>query len=83
MIKIAGIFTMMLLFTPAVFAQEDFYAAEEKARQAHDLGMSDFIYEHESTKALYYQNLQIIGLLKEIRDEMRAFNTRAAKEEKA
>jgi hypothetical protein len=51
---------------------------EDKARRAHELGSSDVIYDSENYKALYYQNLQIIGLLKEIREEMHAMNVRSA-----
>ncbi len=42
--------------------------ASEKARKAHDLAGSDVIYQQEDFKALYYQNVEMIQLLKEIRD---------------
>ena len=77
-------FVVGSLFLSAVscaFAQEDLSDVEEKARGAHELAMSDVIYEQENFKALYYQNEQIIRLLKEIRDEMHSLNMRAAKDE--
>jgi hypothetical protein len=66
--------------TPAAFAEDDFMPAEEKARRAHELAASDVIYEQENFKALYYQNQQIIELLKEIREEMHSLNVREAKD---
>ena len=50
------------------FAEEPDASAEDKATQLHKLASSDVIYQQEETKALYYQNQQIIGLLKEIRE---------------
>ena len=44
--------------------------AAEKARRAHELAGSDMIYQQEDFKALYYQNVQMIQLLKEIRDSL-------------
>ena len=49
---------------------------ESRARQAHDKASSDVIYQQEDTKALYYQNLQIIQLLKEMRDSLEIIKTR-------
>ena len=61
------IFAGMFFVSTNSFA-EDSDTAEEQARQVHQMATSDVIYTQEETKALYYQNLQIIGLLKEIRD---------------
>lgn len=47
---------------------EDNTSAEEKAKEVHQLANSDVIYSQEETKAIYYQNIQIIDLLKQIRD---------------
>ena len=47
---------------------EDNTDAEEKAKEIHQLANSDVIYSQEETKAIYYQNIQIIDLLKQIRD---------------
>ena len=44
--------------------------------------MKDVVYAQEDFKALYYQNIEIIALLKEIRDEIHAVNIREAKEGK-
>ena len=66
--QVLGLFiTAVFIFgSVSVFAEgED---AEERAKQTHQLAASDVIYSQEETKALYYQNLQIIDLLKQIRD---------------
>ena len=49
-------------------------SAEDKAREVHKLASSDMIYSQEEVKALYYQNIEIINLLKEIRDLLQARN---------
>ncbi len=59
---------LVILFavsTIAVFGQEN---AQEKAKEIHDIAASDIIYTEQELKALYYQNIQIIDLLQEIRD---------------
>lgn len=74
---------LLLVFSglsPAL-AEEDFSDPEEKARRAHELAVSDVIYEQENFKALYYQNQRIIELLAEIKEELHAVNVRAAKEQ--
>ena len=69
------------LWTAPVFAQMSFEDAEEKAAEAHKLAASDVIYQEQDWKALYYQNLQIIDLLKDIKQEMEKFNDRASKDD--
>ena len=64
----AFIFAAALSVSTHSFAVESADDAEEKARHVHEMATSDVIYTQEETKALYYQNLQIIDLLKEIRD---------------
>ena len=62
--------TLFVVITPA-FAQDDSlsdYDAARQAQAAHDLASSDIIYQHKDVTALYYQNIQIIQLLREIRD---------------
>ena len=49
---------------------------EGKARQAHQLAASDMIYQNEEWKAIYYQNQQIIQLLKQIRDSLDVIKSR-------
>lgn len=44
--------------------------AQQKAAEIHALASSDMIYTNEEMKALYYQNIEIIELLKEIRDNL-------------
>ena len=58
-------FILLGLSHSIVFAEEE--TAAEKAKQTHELASSDVIYSQEETKALYYQNLEIIDLLKQIR----------------
>ena len=53
---------------------------EDLARRSHDLSMSDVMYQQEDFRALYYQNLEIIQVLKEIREELHTFNVRDAKD---
>jgi len=42
--------------------------AQAKAEKIHSFASSDSIYLEEELKALYYQNIQIIGILEQIRD---------------
>ena len=77
---------VLFVFTlcPVAFAMDDDTDesdAGEKARKAHQIAGSDMIYQQEEWKALYYQNIQIIQLLKEIRDLVQIQNQRAAKAE--
>lgn len=63
-----GILLVNILTSEIVFAQDAIENPEEKAEEIHKIASSDMIYTDEELKALYYQNVQIIGLLKEIRD---------------
>ncbi len=69
------------LWSPAVFAEMSFEAAEEKAAEAHKLAASDVIYQEQDWKALYYQNLQMISLLKDIKQELERLNARESKDD--
>ena len=71
---------LLLLFVTYAHA-EDIDDPEAQARQAHELANTDMIYEPQRTKALYYQNIEIIRLLKDIREELHTLNVRAAKEQ--
>jgi len=61
-----------------VFAQDEIKEAEEKAKEAHaileeirampDVVSPDSIYTTTELQALYYQNIQIIDLLRQIRN---------------
>ncbi len=54
---------------PAVaWGEEDLSQAADKAREYHTLASSDVIYTQDEMKALYFQNIQIIDLLTQIRD---------------
>lgn len=66
-----GVFLGMLAGA-GLWAQEiSFEEAAAKAKELNDLSQSDIIYSQESYRALYYQNLQMIALLSEIRDEIK------------
>ena len=68
-----------LLASAVVFAQdEDVYLDDpiESARKAHELAASDVIYQQQDLKALYYQNLQIVQLLEQIRDSLDVIKVR-------
>lgn len=47
---------------------EDSTSAEDRAAELHRLASSDVVYQDQEIKAIYYQNVQIIDLLKQIRD---------------
>lgn len=49
-------------------AAEDVLNAGDRAKKIHELASSDVIYTDQESKALYYQNVQIIDLLTQIRD---------------
>lgn len=68
--KIFAVVVLALSLTvhSALFAAEGSEDAEEKARQSHQLASTDMIYSQEELKAIYYENLEIIDLLKQIRD---------------
>ena len=70
---------MAFLSVPA-FAEEDLdpNSAAQKARKSHEMAESDMIYQQEDFKALYYQNIQMIDLLKEIRDSLQVIKERAS-----
>ena len=77
-----GIFLAVSAFSSLPGRAEDEIALdpEENARRSHELASSDVIYEQENYKALYYQNQEIIQLLKEIREELHNLNMRQVKE---
>jgi len=50
------------------FSIEATEKAREKAEEIHKITSTDTIYTQQELKALYYQNIQIIELLKEIRN---------------
>jgi hypothetical protein len=60
-------FCVFFLNSYNCFAQ-DAGEAERKAKEIHDVAASDMMYSNEELKALYYQNVQIIDLLKQIKD---------------
>lgn len=67
-IMIGSVILMILMSYCAWTFAEDAEDAEKKAREIHNIATSDVIYTQEETKALYYQNVQIIDLLRQIRD---------------
>ena len=74
----AVILSIMLMTT--AYAQMGYEEAEERARKAHEMAASDMIYVQEDTRALYYQNLQMIALLKDIRDQVDRLNQQSEKD---
>ncbi len=69
-VLICAFFTLIHSFTFAEESDINPNDAAENARKAHELASSDVIYQQQDFKALYYQNLQMIQLLKEIRDSL-------------
>ena len=71
---------VMTLAAPARAMDEEMdpFDAAEKAREAHKVAASDMIYQQEEWKALYYQNIQVIQLLKEIRDTLDAIKSQGS-----
>lgn len=51
-------------------AQDTYENAEQKAEEIYKEAASDVIYLQNVLKSLYYQNIQIIQLLKDIRELM-------------
>ena len=84
MLKAAGLVLFLTAMAVRAHAEDEMTSSdpEDRARKAHELSMSDVMYQQEDFRALYYQNLQIIDLLKEVRDEMHSINMRSAKEDK-
>ena len=70
------IISIMLVCSP-VLAEMSYDEAESKAKEAHDLAASDVTYQQADTRALYFQNVQIIELLKEVREELRSLNSKS------
>ena len=76
----------LALSVPPAFARKEYdqkddsdeSAAASKAEQAHQLAESDVIYQQQDFKAMYYQNVQIIALLKDIRASLEAIKARRA-----
>jgi len=62
--RVAALVLVLLICIPA-YSEED---AQKRAEEIHKIASSDAIFVEEELKALYYQNVQIIGLLREIRD---------------
>ncbi len=76
---LVGIGIVFTMFVPVLTWAEDELdptSAAEKARKSHELAGSDMIYQQEDFKALYYQNMQVIQLLKEIRDSLEVIKAR-------
>ena len=53
------------------YARTSVAEAERKAEEMHRHASSDIIYTDDELKALYYQNVQIIQLLKEIKEVLK------------
>jgi len=79
--KVSIIFICMFIISASglsfSYAADSYDRAEAMATEIHKKVESDVIYTDQEIKALYYQNIQIIGLLGEIRDLLKE---QAAKE---
>ena len=53
------------------FSQDTFEEAKEMAETIHKKVVTDIIYTEQEIKALYYQNVQIIRLLEDIKNLLR------------
>jgi len=75
---------VLILAAPARAMDEEMgsFEAAQKAREAHKVAASDMIYQQEEWKALYYQNIQVIQLLKEIRDTLDAIKSQGSQSPK-
>jgi hypothetical protein len=60
-----------ILTSGLALAQSGAEDAGKKAEEIHQRALSDVIFVDEELKALYYQNVQIISILKEIRELLR------------
>jgi len=71
--KIMGACVMFLVFTCGIAIANDVAEREaaQKAAESHAKANEDMIYAQQDIKALYYQNQQIIELLKDIRTVLR------------
>ena len=66
MIMLIIICSLLIANCNLLLAQDVADDAEKEATKFHELALSDVIYSGEEWKALYYQNIQRIELLKEI-----------------
>ena len=76
------IFTVGVLYSQPAFCQKDYEDAGKKAKEIYEKADSDIIYLDNVMKSLYYQNIQIIELLKEIKTLMKDFIEEARKPQK-
>lgn len=65
------VYLLSIVTGGSVFAYDSEEDAERKAEEFHRRAISDVIFIDEELKALYYQNIQIISVLKEIRELLR------------
>ncbi len=52
-------------------SESSYDEAGRKAKEIHDIAATDVIYTDQELKALYYQNVQIIRILEEIKELLR------------
>ena len=60
----------VLIISP-VIAGDTYEEAAQKADEIHSKVTSDVIYTQQELKALYYQNIQMIRLLEDIKELLR------------
>lgn len=67
-----SVFLFLICIAPIGFANEAAEAAAEaNAKACHDKASEDVTYAQQDIKALYFQNMQIIELLKDIKAALR------------
>ena len=78
--RVLPLFLLMMAFSFVSWAEDEIdpFDAAENARRAHEKAASDMIYQQEEWKALYYQNQQIIQLLKDIHETLNVIKARSA-----
>lgn len=65
------VFVICIVDFRPIYAEVTFDEAQKMADEIHKKVATDIVYTDQEVKALYYQNIQIIELLKEIRNLLR------------
>ena len=65
---VLSLFLSTSCFLFSAHAEGEEFTAQDKAQELHRLASSDVVYQDQEIKAIYYQNVQMIDLLKQIRD---------------
>ena len=74
---------VVLLSFPRIVCADDIDAFEMNAKAEFERATSDIAYYNDIWKALYFQNMEMISLLKDIRQEMKLISENNKKLQKA